>query len=265
MLRCGAVLSALCVVAACTGPAGGQAIEPISVVDADGGGSQEHDPGSDAGGGGGVGGEGGVASRDQAAAGLARRQGADGVVSGDASDDEAEDSRLVTDAGADAGSGIDVTSVPDTITPAYVQAVLAELEALYAGALASHVAAGEPTLETTTKLGSAFAEPAYDGRLQHFIRIGREGFVEIADADRIRPRTHTDVRLLAVAEDCVYAETRLDVSPVRKDPRPLVESFVHLGPRDREIFDDVNPTPWLIHKMPGGDPEVLRELDPCAE
>lgn len=251
MLRSAAILVGLSVVTACAGAGGDPTIEPITAVGADGqtGARPERDAGAD----------------ERAGDGSS---GDAEVVPGDPADAELSGSPVAVEAGVDAdadvGAGVDVTSVPDTITPAYVEAVLAELEALYAGALASHVAAGEPTLETTTKLGSAFAEPAYDGRLQHFIRIGEEGFVEIADADRIRPRTHTDVRLLVVAEHCVYAETRLDVSPVREDPRPVVASFVHLGPRDREIFDDVNPTPWLIHRMPGGDPAVLRELDPCA-
>ena len=261
MLRSAAICVALSVVAGCVGAVGEPTIEPISAVGVDGqtGASPQGDAGTDARAGAGSSGD----------AEVSRGPGGAEVAPGDPADAEVAGSPVATDVDTYVdtyvGAGVDVTSVPDTITPAYVGAVLAELEALYAGALASHVAAGEPTLETTTKLGSAFAEPAYDGRLQHFIRIGLGGFVEIADADRIGPRTHTDVRLLVVTEDCVYAETRLDVSPVRKDPRPPVESFVHLGPRDREIFDDVNPTPWLIHRMPGGDPEELRELDPCAQ
>ena len=237
MLRAVAALSALSVLAGCVDPVERSGIEPISVPSAP---EVEVVGGGDAGPG----------------------SGSDVEVVGGG---EAGPGPAGPDPTTAPSPGIDVTTVPDTITPAYIAAVLAELEALYAGALASHVAAGEPTLETATKLGSAFAEPAYAGRLQHFIEIGAEGFVEIAPAEQIRPRTHTDVRLLVVEDDCVYAETRLDVSPVRRDPRPVEVAFVHLGPRDREIYGDVNPTPWLIHIMPAGDPELLRGLDPCVD
>ena len=162
------------------------------------------------------------------------------------------------------GDEVDVTVIPDVITEEYVEAVLAELEQLYADALRELILAGEPTIEVTDRLGSAFVEEQYTARLEQFLSLQDAGFPEIAEANRIRPRQHSVLALIELGDNCLYVETSLDVSGVFDDERELQSSFVELGMPDREVITNLNPTPWMIHGLPVGEYSQLEERRPCA-
>jgi hypothetical protein len=41
-------------------------------------------------------------------------------------------------------------------------------------------------------------------------------------------------------------------------------SFVELGLPDLEPFEQLNPTPWVVHDFPGGELAELVEARPCG-
>jgi|GEM_PF-5743148 len=231
----------------------GSAISAIEVVDAEDaiGESADGDagPGEDAevaaepGGGGGDGG--GSASEGAASDGGP----GDGAESGSGSADEVE---------------VDVTVVPEEITPEYVEAVLAELELLYMEALREMMVAGEPTIEVTDRLGSAFSEPQYQARLEEFLNILSNEPDLLAEPEDLRPRVHQVVEVLAVDTECIYVETIADGSGITRDDLPVVSAFVLLGPVDVERPGRRSNTPWLIHSLPLGEAEDLRSDTPCT-
>jgi len=202
-----------------------------------------------------------VDSADAAAAGDDTASGGDAGADGsDAAGDGAADA-----VGSD-GVGdveVDVTVVPEEITPEYVEAVLAELEQLYADALRELMLAGEPTLEVTDRLGSAFIEDEYGPRLSQFITLSEDDFPGIASEESLVSRTHSDAVIIDSSPDCIYAETVLDVSGVLEGQRPVEVSFVRLGLPDREVSSNRNPTPWMVHAFPVGVDDELRGLSPC--
>ena len=162
------------------------------------------------------------------------------------------------------GDEVDVTVIPDVITEEYVEAVLAELEQLYADALRELILAGEPTIEVTDRLGSAFVEEEYALRLEQFIELADLGFPELASPELLEPRAHTEVSILDWDRDCVYAQSTLDVSGVFSAYIPPQMSFVELGLPDREVVTNLNKTPWMVHAFPvGGDTEI-GERTPCS-
>lgn len=182
-------------------------------------------------------------------------------VEGDVTEADADPSEAEED--ADAEVEIDVTVIPDEITPAYVEAVLAELEQLYADALRELILAGEPTIEVTDRLGSAFVEAEYQPRLSQFLELEEDGFSGIASAESLRPRVHSDALIMDLSVDCIYAETTLDLSGVFDEEIPVEVSFVQLGLPDREVVNNLNPTPWMVHAFPVGDDDEMRERRPC--
>ena len=123
--------------------------------------------------------------------------------------------------------------------------------------------AGEPTIDVTSKLGSAFVEDEYQPRLTQFVELRDAGFPGIVGAANLLPRVHSNATVLDVGEDCIYAETLISFSGIFADPPPDENSFVQLGPPDRGLVDDRNPTPWMVHAFPVGEEAEMRERTPC--
>jgi hypothetical protein len=160
---------------------------------------------------------------------------------------------------------VDITVVPDEITEEYVDAVLAELEGLYLEAYVAFQDEDEPNIAVTDRLGSAFTVPEYELRLQQFVDIADAGYPGYQLADDAFARVHDVQQILVATPTCIYAETLLDVSGAVVDAGEAQPAFVELGPRDVERFEDLNPTPWVIHGFPLGDLDALREARPCGE
>lgn len=172
--------------------------------------------------------------------------------------------------GAEGGGGsdfeveVDVTVIPEEITPEYVEAVLAELELLYVEALRALMVAGEPTIEVTAKLGSAFSEPQYQARLEELSNVVERNFERLAPVDELKPRKHDVIEVVDSSLDCIYAETDLDASGILATPQDALRSFALLGPPDVERPDRRTETPWVIVSLPVGDANELREQQPCG-
>lgn len=159
---------------------------------------------------------------------------------------------------------IDITVVPDEITEEYVEAVLVELEGLYSEAYILFQEADEATIDVTDRLGAAFTESEYRARLRQFTDIAEAGYPGYQRLGAAAPRTHEVQRILDSSATCVYAETLLDVSGVRVDAGAPQASFVELGPPDLEPFEQLNPTPWVVHEFPSGELGELLESRPCG-
>ena len=160
---------------------------------------------------------------------------------------------------------IDITVVPDEITEEYVEAVLAELERLYSEAYVAFREAGEPTIEVTDNLGSAFTDRQHTARLAQFVDLQEmefEGFQSSPDAG---PRRHSVEKVLDQGEACIYAETLMDLKGILVDPPEPEITFVELGPLEGDRVRNLSTTPWVIHALPVGDSGQLREVRPCQD
>jgi hypothetical protein len=71
---------------------------------------------------------------------------------------------------------IDITTVPDEITLEYVQAVLDELERIYASAVVMMMEEGELTIEISDHISDIFALRQRDIRLKEFVDTAEAGF-----------------------------------------------------------------------------------------
>lgn len=203
-----------------------------------------------------------------------------GSAAGTGSDDgrsEADASRTDPDAEPEEGESegdaevepdraeVDVSVIPDEITPEYVEAVLAELEQLYADALRELMLAGEPTIEVTDRLGSAFSEPQYQARLEELLEIVQQDQGRLAEPEDFRARQHQVIDLLHADRSCIYVETDLDASGIVTGSQDPLRSFALLGSPDVERPNNRNPTPWIIYSLPVGEADQLREANPCLD
>ncbi|MFP5308772.1 MAG: hypothetical protein ACLGIR_04245 [Actinomycetes bacterium] len=152
---------------------------------------------------------------------------------------------------ASAEAVVDVTVVPDEITPAYVDAVANTLYGI-AGEVTAEVLA-EPadparnlTREQLDKLIDVFDGEEYTARVgsnEAFAREAdrREGLLPPEEFSGLRWET---VRLIEANGACIVAVGYLDQSGTSVDPqRQDVLSALSLAPR--RGTEQFNPTPWL--------------------
>lgn len=162
-------------------------------------------------------------------------------------------------------SDVDITTVPDEITVEYVQAVLDELERIYAEALVIMMEEGELTLEVSDRLGEIFAQRQVDLRRQEFIDAADAGFPDMRPPDEIELRRREVVEILDEADGCIYVETVTDDSSYFSEPRDPVEIFVLLEPHSGARPVDINSTDWAYGSLGGGELSEMRGLSPCAD
>ncbi|MCC5947086.1 MAG: hypothetical protein JJT89_01410 [Nitriliruptoraceae bacterium] len=159
-------------------------------------------------------------------------------------------------------NGVDVTVIPDEITPEYVEAVLFELETLFAESFAEFGEAGEVTPRAADVLDAAFSDEQAVARISALAQ--REDGDRFLGVDDIEPRGHSVVELLDTADGCVYAETLIDPSGLTGQAETEITAFVLLRPPDNIRTQNLNPTPWVFWSIAGGDPEDSRERQPCS-
>ena len=162
-------------------------------------------------------------------------------------------------------SDIDITTVPDDITVEYVQAVVDELERIYAEALVLLMEEGELTIEITDRIGEIFSIRQRDLRLQEFVQVAEDGFPGMRSPDDIEVRRRQVESIWDRSTECIYAEAlAFDGAFFLQEPDP-VRSFLVLRPPTRERPVDVNPTPWVYSMLAIGEVGELREERPCQE
>ena len=207
--------------------------------------------------------------------------------SAEAPDDEPTPSPSPT-ASAEAPEGdageIDVTTIPDEITPAYVEAVYDEITQGRFGSVRRVLA--EPTNDlgalpsgTRPDLERWLAGPALDAALAELeLYASDEGsrtlFVPL---DVLAPPAFEVLRLVEASDECMVAVGRVDSSQTRVDTTDdeilVAYSFAR---KPTEIAR--NPTPWilvdnLLNTGPDGDPNpdnvmldaTLSELESALE
>lgn len=159
---------------------------------------------------------------------------------------------------------VDVTVIPAEVTASYLDAVLAELEVVWAGAMSELLDHGDFTIDVTDGIGEVFAPHQFDFRVSTF-RQALEEFPEI-----FRPRDEfgqRQRRVLAIHDEapgCLWLETELDWNDVLVEPIEPEVSFVRLTDERVERPVVLNPTPWVFDSLEFGDADELRRRRPCS-
>ena len=162
-------------------------------------------------------------------------------------DGEAGGSTTTTAPDASTTTSIDITTKPATITVAYADAVMDELDRVLSDAIREFVANNGPTKSFDDKLNAVYDEPS----LENARSVYGDAAVDGMHRYRRPPGdvTTTVKELLKVEEGCVVAQVERTfsatlVSPI---PRSKATSFIGLEPTD-EGGDpaDLNSTPWSI-------------------
>jgi len=147
-------------------------------------------------------------------------------------------------------------AVPATIDVAYVDRVIAALDAVQGDVVRRIVETGAFAPADLIPLRAVFLDPE--------LRAQTQGFADlVTSVGRLRKppgdNRSTVVRLLTARPDCIYAETTVDVSATVVDPPPPFPSFVALRPsRPGDDPQDLNPTPYAIAA------EHPEARDPCG-
>ncbi len=160
-------------------------------------------------------------------------------------------------------SDVDITTVPEEITVEYVQAVLDELERIYAEALVIMMEEGELTLEVSDRLGEIFAQRQVDLRRQEFIDAADAGFPDMRPPDEIELRRREVVEILDEEAECLYVEVLAHDASFFRDTRDPITSFVVLRPPTVARPVEINPTNWVYSTLAIGEASELREETPC--
>jgi hypothetical protein len=165
--------------------------------------------------------------------------------------------------GEPATDTIDITEVPDEITEAYVEAVLAELERIWTDALIEYQReGGELTLEVTDRIASIFTDEQIDIRYADFGAIADADFVGARPPEETEPADHQVTELISATPTCINVRTLTSIDGLLEDPPPPSAWAFHLVLQEKELYRDLNPTPWVIAGIPA-DVDSYREQDPC--
>jgi hypothetical protein len=173
-----------------------------------------------------------------------------------------EDPDPAPDPEPDPPAEIDVTVIPDEITLEYVDAVLIELERLYAEAAQLASARGELDLDVADRLNSIFSGELVDRRLADFLELlaVEDGF---RNQDEISPSWFVASEVLDSSSACVWLVGEQDLSSLFVNGPAARTTFALLGPKDEGLVVDPNPTPWAYRQVGVGDEDALREERPC--
>jgi hypothetical protein len=176
--------------------------------------------------------------------------------------DAAEDTDPEPESDVDPEPEIDISVIPDEITVEYVDAVLVELERLYAEA--AQIAASDDQLSTavTDRLNSVFSRELAERRRIEFGELlnSETGF---RTAGELEPSWFDVSEVLQATSTCVWTVGSQDLSRVfAAGPGPRT-TFALLGPKTEGLVVDMNPTQWAYRQVGVGDETDLRQERPC--
>jgi hypothetical protein len=158
---------------------------------------------------------------------------------------------------------IDITVIPDEITEEYVDAVLLELNRIYAEAFELARDEREFNVDIADRIASIFDEESVPLRYDEMQQLAEQP-ERVVSADEFGPVVSTVVDLLEVTDSCMWLEVESDsrgVSASSDGPTPL---FVLLREKVVERPVDHNPTPWVFASLRGGDLDGLRQEQRCS-
>lgn len=159
---------------------------------------------------------------------------------------------------------VDITTVPEEITVEYVQAVLDELERIYAEAVVLMMEEGELTLEISDRIGEIFAQRQVDLRRSEFVDTAEAGFPAMRPPEDITTRRRIVEDILDQGEGCIYVETLTNDHAFFADPVEAIEVFVLLEYPTVERPVELNPTPWVYGALGVGERAEMEAVTPCA-
>ena len=148
-------------------------------------------------------------------------------------------------------------AIPDTITPEYVNDVLAALNHVYGDVVRKHISTGELSPQDLVPLRAIYYEAEFQ---EQGAAIGRSPRLpDEKYASPIGDRRISVDRLLTTRPECVAAEVTYDFSPLLVEAPPPGRGWLSLRPKEAGTDPDGrNPTPWAIAS------ESLSEEDKCA-
>jgi hypothetical protein len=175
-----------------------------------------------------------------------------------------EDPDPALDDEPDPAPEIDITVIPDEITLDYVDAVLVELERLYAEAIVLTMEAGEPSLGASDRLRSAFSSEQFELRLTELYDLAGSDFVGFALPNEVSPRRHHELEIIDLGASCIWVQSRIDYSGLAGEPIPRDDAFLKLEVEDKSVLvSDESVTPWVISSIPFEHSTEDVEVVPC--
>jgi hypothetical protein len=162
------------------------------------------------------------------------------VPDGDASSASSSSSTTTT-------AAIDITVKPATVTVAYADAVMDELDRVLSDAIREFVAADGPTKSFDDKLNAVYDEPSLENARSAYGKFAVDG----ADEFKKPPgEVATTVREVLKSESgCIVLAVERDFGPVFASPRPDSRNsgYVALEPTDGDGDPEhLNRTAWSV-------------------
>lgn len=176
-----------------------------------------------------------------------------------------EDPDPAPDPGPDPPAEIDITVIPDEITLEYVDAVLVELERLYAEAAQFAASEGQISVEVADRISSVFGRERSNDAYAVFQAIAESDGALLVAAASFSARSYRALEILDESRGCLWVETIGDQSGVYVDAPEPQPTFILLRETDSEPFRNLNQTPWVYHAQRVGAESELREAAPCAD
>lgn len=149
------------------------------------------------------------------------------------------------------------------IDVAYVNRVLAGLDAVMGDSVRMVAKAGSLTPDSIDRVKAIYVGPILDSQLNYLIKDSAAGFPGLPPSPGNRKTTVTS--LLSAQSKCVFARVARDYSKVSVDARTDIgEQYVGLQTLDRaRDTNNYNPTGWTII-YDGFQKDRSKPPDPCA-
>jgi hypothetical protein len=139
----------------------------------------------------------------------------------------------------------DPYAIPSPITAAYVQRVLAALDAISADAIRIVIAQGRLVPDAARRLRAISTSTSFEQ--QSMIMLNQIGGGLANYRKTPGPVRDTVQELILARPSCIFASLTRDLSAVEKQPETLPTNFVVLRPRSSgDDPTNLNPTPWVI-------------------
>ncbi|MGH9152382.1 MAG: hypothetical protein ACRD03_08310 [Acidimicrobiales bacterium] len=156
---------------------------------------------------------------------------------------------------------VDVSAIPEVIDEAYLNRVLAALDAVEARATELIVANKALVPEAAEILNSVYADDRFSAHADAWV----EALVDDPALSSVRAgsRRTTVERVITAGPTCVWSEVRRDYSETTATPQPLQTEYVALRPLDPSNDPNQhNSTAWMI-TVDGFNADGSEPVDPC--
>jgi hypothetical protein len=156
----------------------------------------------------------------------------------------------------------DPYAIRSPITAAYVQRVLAALDAISADAIRIVIAQGRLVPDAARRLRAISTSTSFEQQSMIVLNQIGAGLSNYRSAPG--PVRDTVQELISARPSCIFASLTRDLSALEKQPESLPTNFVVLRPRSSgDDPTDLNPTPWVIDFL-GYDNNGAPIADSCV-